>query len=226
MSTAADTFPVTARPALPRKTALTCLGLALLLAACGQRPPLVRQYVMEYAPPAAPAPAKIGDTLQIKEFAVAQAFNTTEMVYRPGPLESATYKYSSWRVNPGYMVTDYLARDFRQAGVFKAVFSRGDTGQGRFVLEGGVLEIQELDDPDGWKAALALSVTLLDTDREEIPQRVIFQKTYRTAEPMLAKTPQGLAEAMSRAMQRLSHEVITDVYRGVRVRLAVRKQAP
>jgi ABC-type uncharacterized transport system auxiliary subunit len=210
-------FPIPARRILP---ALLCLALL----ACGQRPPLIRQYVIEYAPPATPALAKIDETLQIDEFDVAQAFNTTAMVYRPNPLERATYHYSSWRVNPGYMVTDYLARDFRQAGIFKAVFSRGTTGRGRFVVDGGVEEIQELNDPDGWKAALGLMVTLLDTSRIETPEMVVFQKKYRAVAPMLAKTPQGLAEAMSGAMQQLSQEIIKDVYQAAKARTAAGKR--
>ncbi len=212
-------FPIPARKILP-----TLLCLAPLLLACGQRPPLIRQFIIEYAPPATPALAKIDETMEIDEFDVAQAFNTTAMVYRPSPLESATYHYSSWRVNPGYLVTDYLARDFRQAGLFKAVFSRGSTGRGRFVLDGGVEEIQELDDPDGWKAALALMVTFLDTSQVEIPKLVVFQKKYRAVTPMLAKTPQGLAEAMSRAMQQLSQEIIKDVYQAAKARAAAGKQ--
>ncbi|MDI6852913.1 MAG: ABC-type transport auxiliary lipoprotein family protein [Deltaproteobacteria bacterium] len=202
--------------------ALLCLASFLL--ACGQRPPLIRQYVIEYSPPVTPALPRIDETLEIEEFDVAQAFNTTAMVYRPSPLESATYHYSSWRVNPGYMVTDYLARDFRQAGLFKAVFSRGSTGRGRFVLDGGVEEIQELNEPDGWKAALGLTVTLLDTDRVETPEMVIFQRKYRTVRPMLAKTPQGLAEAMSGAMQQLSQEIIRDVYQAAKARTAAGKK--
>lgn len=211
-------LPILAWRILP---ALLCL--APLLLACGRRPPLIRQYVIEYAPPTTPALAKIDQALEIKEFAVAKTFNTTAMVYRPNLLERATYHYSSWRVNPGYMVTDYLARDFRETGLFKAVFSRGSTGSGRFVVDGGVEEIQELDDPDGWKAALAVLVTLLDTSRVETPEMVIFQKKYRAVTPMLAKTPQGLAEAMSRAMQQLSQEIIKDVYQAAKARAAAGK---
>jgi ABC-type uncharacterized transport system auxiliary subunit len=198
------------------KTSGLVLLLALVLAGCGQSPALIQQYVFEYAPPAAPASAKIDATLAVKRFAVAQAFNSTAMVYQPAPLKTATYNYNRWRVNPGYLVSDYLARDLRQAGFFKAVFSQSDAAQSRFVLEGGVEEIQELDEADGWKAAMALTVTLLDTSRDEVPQRLMFQKAYRTTEAMTTKDPQGLAEAMSRAMQRLSQEIITEVHAAVR----------
>jgi ABC-type uncharacterized transport system auxiliary subunit len=212
------------RPAPFLPTPGLFLLLALILSGCGQTPALIHQYVFEYASPAAPASARIDATLTVKRFAVAQAFNSTAMVYQPAPLKTATYNYNRWRVNPGYLVADYLGRDLRQAGLFKAVFSQSDAAQSRFVLEGGVEEIQELDEADGWKAALALTVTLLDTSRDEVPQRLLFQKSYSTTEPMLAKTPQGLAEAMSRAMQHLSQRIITDVHRAMHTRMAADTQ--
>jgi ABC-type uncharacterized transport system auxiliary subunit len=206
------------------KTSVFALFLALFLCGCGQSPTLIHQYVFEYAAPAAPAAAKIDATLTVKRFAVAQAFNSTAMVYQPAPLKTAAYGYNRWRVNPGYLVSDYLARDLRQAGLFKAVFSQSDAAQSRFVLEGGVEEIQELDEADGWKASLALTVTLLDTDVDEITKRLMFQKAYRTTEAMTTKDPQGLAEAMSRAMQRLSQGIITDVHQAAGTRLALDKK--
>ena len=79
-------------------------------------------------------------------------------------------------------------------------------------------EFQELDEPGGWQADLALTVTLLDTSQEELPQRVVFQKTYRVLEPLPEKTPQGLAQAMSRAMAQVSARIINDTYQAVRSR--------
>jgi ABC-type uncharacterized transport system auxiliary subunit len=213
-------------PAPLRRPGLASLALVLLfstffLSACGQTPPFIHQYVFEYAPPAAlGGPQPLGEAIAVKRFAVAQAFNTTDMVYQPGPLQTAAYKYNRWRVNPGYMVADYLARDLRHSGLFQAVFRDPEAGPCRFVLEGGVEEIQERDEPEGWKAALALTVTLLDTAQEEIPRQILFQKQYRALEPMLAKTPQGLADAMSRAMQSLSLQITADVQRAIWNRLA------
>jgi uncharacterized lipoprotein YmbA len=200
------------------------LLLTLILTGCGSTPPLIHQYVFEYYPPVPQASLKIDEAITVNRFAVAEPYNTTAMVYRPEPLKQGIYKLNRWRVNPGFMVTDYLVRDLRHGGLFQAVFTESDTGKSRFRLEGGVVEIQELDEPDGWKAALALTVTLMDLNETEITRRLIFQKAYRTTEPMLAKTPQGLAEAMSRAMQRLSQDISADVYQAARVRARAGKK--
>jgi ABC-type uncharacterized transport system auxiliary subunit len=215
-------------PVRPRPGRLTGpAGLLLLLTAliaflsgCGKPPMLVNQFILEYPAPSLGGGAKIPEALKVERFAVAQAFNTNAMVYQPQPYKSQVYNYSRWRVNPGYLVTDYLLRDFRDAGRFQAVFGPDGGGKHRFQLEGGVAEFQELDEPGGWQAALALTVTLLDTKEERLPRRVVFQKNYRVLSPLPAKTPEGLAQAMSQAMAEVSARIITDTCEAARNRTA------
>ena len=201
-----------------RLLSLLAALLVFLVSGCGKPPMLVNQYILEYPAPSAGGRAKIPEAVKVELFSVAQAFNTNSMVYQPQPFKSQVYNYSRWRVNPGYLVTDYLLRDLKDAGLFKAVFGPDSSGKYRFKLEGGVAEFQEIDEPGSWKAALALTVTLLDTNQEELPQRVVFQKNYRVLEPMPEKTPQGLARAMSRAMEQVSARVITDIAAAARSR--------
>ena len=190
------------------------------LSGCGKPPMLVNQYILEYPAPVVRGRGKIPAEIKVELFSVAQTFNTRAMVYQPRPYQSQTYNYSRWRANPGYLVTDYLIRDLRESGLFKAVFGPDRSGKHRFKLEGGVAEFQELDASGAWQASLALTVTLLDTDKEELPQRVVFQKNYRVLEPLPEKTPQGLAQGMSRAMEQLSARIITDTYEAARSRTA------
>jgi ABC-type uncharacterized transport system auxiliary subunit len=193
---------------------------ALFLGGCGKPPMLVNQFILEYPAPVMRGRATVPEAVKVELFSVAQTFNTNNMVFQPQPFKSQVYNYSRWRVNPGYLVTDYLIRDLRDSGLFKAVFGPDSSGKSRFKLEGGVAEFQELDEADGWKASLALTVTLLDTNQEELPQRVVFQKNYRAQEPMPEKTPQGLAQGMSRAMEQVSARIINDVFEAARKRTA------
>jgi ABC-type uncharacterized transport system auxiliary subunit len=197
------------------------LLIALLMAClggCGKPPMLVNQYILDYPAPVTGGKGKIPADLKVEPFSVAQAFNTNAIVYQPQPFQSQVYNYSRWRANPGNLVTDYLVRDLREAGLFRAVFGPDSGAKARFKVEGGVAEFQEVDAADGWQASLALTVTLLDTDKEEIPQRVVFQKNYRVQAPMPEKTPQGLAQAMSQAMAQASGRIIADVYEAARTR--------
>jgi ABC-type uncharacterized transport system auxiliary subunit len=196
--------------------------MALVLSGCGKPPMLVHQYILEYPAPVIANTTKLNQALKVEQFSVAQAFNSNAMVYQPQPFKSESYNYSRWRVNPGYLVTDYLLRDFREARLFDVVFGPKSTGKYRYLLEGGVEDFQELDEPDGWKAALGLTVTVLDNSKEELPQRVVFQKNYRAVEPMPEKTPDGLARAMSRAMEHLSVQIMADTYEAVLRRSATK----
>jgi ABC-type uncharacterized transport system auxiliary subunit len=207
-------------PRLPWIISLLATLLVPLLIGCGKPPMLVNQYILEYPAPVVGGKAKVGEAVKVQLFSVAQAFNTNNMVYQPQPYKSQVYNYSRWRANPGYLVTDYLLRDLRDAGLFKAVFGPDSRGRYRFLLEGGVAEFQELDEPGGWKAALALTVTLLDTSKEELPQRIVFQRNYRAEEPMPEKTPRGLAQAMSRALEQVSARIIHDTYEAARSQAA------
>jgi ABC-type uncharacterized transport system auxiliary subunit len=220
------TLLVSERPSPGRLTmrpwllALLAALLVACLSGCGKPPMLVRQYILEYPAPVVRGKGKIPAEVKVELFSVAQTFNTHAMVYQPQPYQSQTYNYSRWRANPGYLVTDYLIRDLRESGLFKAVFGPDSSGEHRFKLEGGVAEFQEVDATGGWQASLALTVTLLDTTQEELPQRVVFQKNYRVLEPMPEKTPQGLAQGMSRAMEQLSASIIHDTYEAARNRSA------
>ena len=208
---------LTMRPWLP---ALLAALLVACLSGCGKPPMLVNQYLLEYPAPVTGGKAKLPAAVKVELFSVAQAFNTNAMVYQPQPFQSQSYNYSRWRANPGNLVTDYLLRDLRESGLFKAVFGPDSSGNHRFRLEGGVAEFQEVDAAGGWQASLALTVTLLDTTQEELPRRVVFQKNYRALEPLPEKTPQGLAQGMSRAMEQVSARIINDTYDAARNRTA------
>ncbi|MEW6387152.1 MAG: ABC-type transport auxiliary lipoprotein family protein [Thermodesulfobacteriota bacterium] len=211
-------IPLPRGPSLPLRLLLLAVLPWLFLAGCGKPPALINNYMLEYPAPLIGKSPRLDAALKVELFAVAQAYNSTAMVYRPSPFKSEVYNYSRWRVNPGYLVTDFLLRDLRNSGLFPAVLSYHEAGNARFRLEGGVEEFQELDEADGWKAALVLNVTLLDLLAGELPQRLVFQKSYRAAEPLPEKTPQGLAQGMSRALEKLSARIITDTYDAARQR--------
>lgn len=206
------------RPPVALLVSLSLLA-ALILSSCGKPPTMINKYVLEYPPPVLAKLRPLDTGIQVKLFAVDQTINRPEMVYKVNPYRTGTYWYNRWRANPGYLVTDYLVRDLRDSKLFAGVFSYDLSGPARFRLEGNVVDFQEVDTPGFWHAALTLNLTLLDTDKENITERVMFQRRYGTQEPMLTKSPQGLAEAMSRAMQKLSGQIIDDVYRAVQQRL-------
>jgi len=205
------------------RPALFVLLAAAVLAGCGKPPNLINRYVLDYPTPAVGRLSPLDAGIKVELFAVDESINRPDMVYKVNPYKTAVYQYNRWRTDPGYLVTDYLTRDLRDSRLFKAVFSYDRSGQARFHLEGGVVEFQENDMPGPWQAVLTLNITLLDTDKESIAEKVVFQRRYQDMETMAARNPEGLAEAMSLAMEKVSQKIIEDVYRAVKQRLGTDK---
>jgi ABC-type uncharacterized transport system auxiliary subunit len=187
--------------------------LIALLAGClggSAPPPLVRNYSLEYTPPRV---GKISTKtlLKVGRFSADRLYMGPSMLFSKGPFQRDVYHEQRWRVSPGDMVTDFLKRDLRHAGLFRAVLSARDAEETRFVLEGGVEEFLEVDDGKNRKALLVAVVTLLDLSSRDVSRRVVFQKAYRCETLFTQDGPAGLAEAMSRSMSQLSAEVVADV---------------
>ncbi len=198
---------------------LSVILVALFLSGCigrGKPSPMIESYAFEYPSPSFGDLTPLDHAVKVERFSVAKAFNTLSMVFRPEPFKLDTYAANRWMVNPGDMVSDWLLRDLRKSGLFKAAFSFRDYEDARFVIQGGVEEFFESDSADSRSAVLSLSVTLIDISRPEAPNRVIFQKKYGSVEAIAEPTAEGLAKAMSRGMEKASEKIIWDVYQAVR----------
>jgi ABC-type uncharacterized transport system auxiliary subunit len=198
---------------------LFMVSIVLSLVACsfgGKPSVMVEQYALEYPPPSVQSLSPMHEVIRLERFSVAQIFNHVKMVYRQKPTHYNDYAYHRWRANPGDMVGDSLLRDLRAAGIFKSVFSYRDMGNTPLILKGGVGEFYESDEKDGRKAILSVYITVIDTTSRELTKQIVFQKNYRYEEPVTEKTVQGFAQAMSRAVEKLSGQVITDIREAIK----------
>ena len=195
---------------------LLIMGLAGCLRGTAP-PPLIFHYTVEYAPPRLEVLSRSEALLKVERFAADRLYAGQAMLYRKGPYSREAYHEERWRVSPGDMVTDFLRRDIRQAGIFRAVLSAREPEETRFLLQGGVEEFLEADEGNGPKALLVVTVTLLDLSSREISRRVLFQNTYRCEAPLPQPGGAGLAAAMSAAMSEFSARVIADIQRALRL---------
>ncbi len=199
------------------------LLLLLLLAGCswGSPPPLtIKQWMLEYPPPAASAKPPLPARLKLARFSAARSCLGTEMVYRQEDFQRGVYPYQRWRVFPSDMVGDLLLRDLRRSGRFEEVISHRRRDSARFRLEGGVERFLEVDGPAGPRAELALSITLLDTSQKDSTRRVLFQRDYQAQVAMKEKKAPALAAGLSRALARLSRRIRAEVARALEQALA------
>jgi ABC-type uncharacterized transport system auxiliary subunit len=197
------------------------ISLTVLITGCslGAKPSyIVNQYTLEYPSPILKELTSIDELLKVEQFSVAQTFNTSAMIYKEGPNLRNVDPYNRWRTKPGEMAAEYLARDLRNSGLFRAVISYNDSEETRYLLEGQVDEFLEVSEKDGRKAVLSLNMTFLDLKKRHTAEKVIFQRDYKVVEPCAEKTPPAFAQAMSRAMEKISRQIILDLQNAVRNR--------
>jgi ABC-type uncharacterized transport system auxiliary subunit len=194
--------------------------LILFMAGCmgGQPPSRTQYYIPDYASPVINDTVRLDESLKVERFSVAQFYNSSSMIFKIGQFGLDKFPYDRWGTNPGYMVADYLIRDFRQTGLFRGIFSYQDTDVVRFLLEGSITEFLAVEQKDGRKALLTIYVTLLDLNQTDRTKKVIFQKSYSHATPCKENSAGGLAMGLSESMERLSGQIISDVYQAVKSR--------
>jgi cholesterol transport system auxiliary component len=201
----------------PCRVLLPVFFLLLISACTPARSPgrAFEYYTLEYPSPAFGNRPPLSELLTVERFSTVQAFKSTAMVYRSAPSVLNAYTYHRWKSPPPEMVTDLVLRDLRQSGLFKAVFSDYDEADARFVLQGRLEEFLEIEERGNRKAMLSINITLMDRSRREHAGGIIFQKGYRALEPLEAQTPADLARAMSRAMEKASRQMTSDIYGAV-----------
>lgn len=170
-------------------------------------------YVLEYEPPVVADLEPVQAVIRVERFSVSPPYDTARIVYRESAFVRDTYNYHRWRTNPGDLVTYFLSRDLRESRLFEAVLPHESRFSTSCVLEGVVDEFYERDSAEQWEAVLGLSVSLLVEGEPDVSRRVLYQDSYREVEPCVRKNPKALAEAMSRAMERISKRILWDVHR-------------
>jgi cholesterol transport system auxiliary component len=174
-------------------------------------PPLTF-YTLEYDSPVPEKRPALPAIVRIERFGVDPAYNSREFVYSDASYARKNYPYDRWRANPGDLVTYFLARDMKRAGLFSAALTYDTNVEATHSLEGTVEEFYELDLASGWEAALSLDVTLVKLNEPDVSKRVVLQQSYRVSEKASRKNPQAVAEAMSNAMAKISARIMNDIY--------------
>ncbi|MBI4619690.1 MAG: membrane integrity-associated transporter subunit PqiC [Desulfobacterales bacterium] len=198
-----------------RKAFFLFVLLTLFIGGClGIKKPIrkIDYYTLEYDPPKVMEFSSLPFVIRIDRFSVAPLYNSNRIVYREKQFKRDTYNYHKWHANPGDLVTYFLARDMRQSSLFKGVIVLNSRMSSSHIIEGTVDEFFEQDNKDLWEGVLSVNIALMTENEPDISRSILFQKRYSVREPCRQKNPRALAEAMSRAMSRISGMIISDVY--------------
>ncbi len=178
--------------------AIAVLFEVLLFAGCtGAKLPDTRYYQL-----AAPASAKIGGdlTLVMEPLTTDQAYDDERIVYRATPYRLDYYQYHRWSAAPGAMIGNFLEHSLEHSGRFRNV-TRDMSPDAPAILGGRVVAIEEVDTSKGhWVGRIVIELTLTEVKTN----RVLWSEQYEETEPLQNQNPEGLARALSAAMERIA----------------------
>ena len=177
----------------------------LVLVACAGKVPETRYYQLAVATP--PGAQAAGPAIAVEPLAADAAYDDDRIVYRLTPYRLDYYNYHRWSSPPGTMLGNYLQDAFTRSGRFRAVVHDA-TDAVPVTLGGRVIAIEEVDkSKTQWVGRVALELTLTDTTTN----KVLWSQTFDETEPLRMQTPEGLAQALSVAMQRISDKALPEV---------------
>lgn len=183
------------------KTTLAAIVCAAC-AACGGHVPETRYY--QLAPPTTKTGADATVSLAVESLATESAYDDERIVYRLTPYRLDYYNYHRWSAPPGAMVGTFLEQAFAHSGRFRAVIHEGSSNVPA-TLGGRVVAIEEVDQSKTkWFGRIVIELVLTDSTTNE----VLWSQQYEETEPLAEQTPEGLAHALSTAMQRIASKAV------------------
>ena len=190
------------------------LSLLLFATGCmapGRTAPKIDFYTLEYDPPCTGHKDPLPVVLDISRFSIVPDYSTMRIVFKDKPFECNEYVYHRWHADPADLVTSVLRRDFTRSGRFLAIEGPGTGLAPTHILSGSVDAFYEQDHVDTWESVLELTVTLFKANEPDISKRILFQRSYKSVKVSPTRTPAGVAQAMSLAMEELSGRILADV---------------
>jgi ABC-type uncharacterized transport system auxiliary subunit len=177
----------------------------LACAACAGKMPETRYY--QLAEPKPLPPLRSGAAIVIEPLATDTAYDDERIVYRVTPYRLDYYNYHRWSSTPGTLIANYLERAFEHSGKFSAV-THDPTPEATLVLGGRVAAIEEVDQSSAkWVGRIVLELKLTDTTTN----KVIWSEQYEEVESLATRSPEGLARALSTALDRIALRAVPSV---------------
>jgi ABC-type uncharacterized transport system auxiliary subunit len=170
----------------------------------------IHYYTIEYDPPQALTAEPLPYVVKIEQFQTSPLYDSNRIIFKNEDFTRDEYTYHKWRAHPGELVSFFLARDFSETGRFQATLYYESILPPTHLIT-GVVEDFYLQAGSSGKAVLSVAVNLVDNSRRNGSHAILMQKKYRLDIETQKGGPQGLAEAMSIAMQRISEDILLDV---------------
>ena len=142
-------------------------------------------------------------SLGIRPFTAATRYRD-RILYRRSEVEIGFYEYDRWVEPPEEMVTRVIASVMRVSGMFRQVVAAGNVQLPAWILSGDLLRFDEVRGQGPSQAECWLRLEL----RRASDEQLLWSDLIKAAVPLVAETPEALAQAMSRAVQQVAIELV------------------
>jgi ABC-type uncharacterized transport system auxiliary subunit len=188
----------------PRRWVLACIAVACL--ACAGAVPPTHYYVLDLPAPA-PAAAPLEHTAVLMPVRAGQVIRQGRIVYRESPEEVGYYEYHRWAEDP----EDSVARSLRQQVLALGTFARVADFDGRttadYLLRGELLRLEEVDHGGGVRAAVEISLELVEVATARVVWKGTAEKTEMVPASEVRSVVSRLSAAADQAIRQLSGEL-------------------
>ena len=176
---------------------LASLALAGLAGCLPAVPPV--QYYRLALQEELPRGESTGEVLAVEVMEVDAVYDDPRIVYRESEYELDYYHYHQWSAQPGTAIADFLQAALAQTGRFSAVL-RDPSPETTLLLGGRLQALEEVDrSKDRWVGHLALELRL----REPRTGEILWTRRFDIEEPLVERSPKGLARAASSMLARV-----------------------
>jgi ABC-type uncharacterized transport system auxiliary subunit len=164
----------------------------------------IRYYGVDSLPATIPQVTPIRQvSLGIRAFTAATRYRD-RILYRTSAVEVGFYPYDRWVEPPEEMVTRVVSHMIRASGLFQQVSPADNVQLPAWILSGDVTRFDEVREAAGRRAECWLRVEV----RRARDEQLLWSEVLSAVEPLASDTPEALAQAMSRAVQRVVSQLI------------------
>lgn len=166
---------------------------------------------LDYPSPAVEYANPLPDVLMVYKFLSGPSLDTLFLTTTDNNSKQSIVSQHRWQDNPVDLITELVLRDIETSRLFEKAVDQWSNLRYRYALEG---TIQRLNGEVKDQTAIAVveaEVSFIDFEASHRSKKVIFKKSYRVDEPSANKTPTMIAEAINRAVRKLSKKIRDDV---------------
>lgn len=170
------------------------------MSACASTPPETHYYQLVVVHPSRPAPSSSEIVLAIEPLAADGAYATDRIVYRRSRYRLDYYHYHRWSAPPALALAEYLRQAYARTSLFAQVTVEPTAAQPTATLSGRILALEEVDESDTrWLGRVALELALFEPNTDQ----PLWSGTFLEEESLAEQSPEGLARAISVALERI-----------------------